>query len=380
MRTLARALALLLPVTLLAACDEDVTDPGYEPPPEEVFGVESRGWGYSKGTIKMNTNVLNGADVSTVRFGYPTAYGQEVTDIYLTNVGWLGADMATVRVVDGALQATKSGQTISAHAFEGSVWFMEVNGEFAYMILEDVRYAGEVGLSNYGSKLMTNLDPDRLVYKWTSPYSPTAGTKVDSKTGLGGAYDGVHTCAKDGDGDVWTIMSRGLLINEASGDVSTTSWNMNQYAYIGCLSGAAAKTMMWGYSHDNPNGGLPNVGLAEYEAALRATRADFCGDGKAHTQPGKAVTLLDSWGINQHHADATTDEAVFGPSGALCVETPRWSYYTAPIKCGDGRTIPLCRTFSHCVAAPLWKCYYDTAEDVFNEDSSALIWTRNAAF
>ena len=118
MRTLARALALLLPVTLLAACDEDVTDPGYEPPPEEVFGVESRGWGYSKGTIKMNTNVLNGADVSTVRFGYPTAYGQEVTDIFVPNVGWLGAEMATVRVVNGALQATKNGQTIAAGAPE----------------------------------------------------------------------------------------------------------------------------------------------------------------------------------------------------------------------------------------------------------------------
>ncbi|MEZ4452962.1 MAG: ADYC domain-containing protein, partial [Nannocystaceae bacterium] len=359
MRNLARALALLIPVTLFAGCDDDAagTDPGYEPPPEEIFGPHWRGgWGYGQGTIKMNTNLLNGAEVSTVRFGYPTAYGREIVDIYVPGYGWLGDAVTTVKVVDGALQAVKGGQTIVAHAFEGSYWFIDINGVTNYMILEDVRYASEVGLSNYGAKLMTNLDPDRLVYKWTSPNSPGAGTKVDPKTGWGGSYDGLHTCAKDGNGDVWTVLSRGLLVDNVSGALAEATWAMDQYAYIACLSGAVGKTMMWGYSHDNPNGGIPNVTLPQYESALRVTRADYCGDGTSFTRPGEAVTLLDHWGINVHANDAVSDEAVFGPDGALCVDTPRWDYHAAPIHCNDGRTLPRCKTLSHCVSYPLWKC------------------------
>ena len=138
--------------------------------------------------------------------------------------------------------------------------------------------------------------------------------------------------------------------------------------------------MLWGYSHDNPAGGMPNVSLSEYESALRATRADYCGDGNSYTRPGEAVTLADAWGINQHNGEAINDEAVFGSQGALCVDNPRWEYFQASIQCSNGTVIPRCKTFKYCVAAPVWKCYYDYAQDVFEDHSDALIWTRNASF
>lgn len=380
MRTFAPALALLFTALPLIGCDQDPSDPAFEPPPEDVFGPSYRtGWGYGQGTIKMNTNIVNGAAVDAVRFGYPTAYGQQVTNIYVADVGWLGADMTSVKVVNGAIQATRAGQTIQAHAFEGSTWILEKDGVYSVMVLEDVRYASEVGLAYSGAKLMTNLDPDRLVYKWTSPQAPAAGTKVDPKTGWGGAYDGSHTCAKDGNGDVWTVLSRALLVDGGAGSITEASWAPNQYAYIACLSGAVGKTMMWGYSHDNPAGGLPNVTLAEYEAAIRVTRADYCGDGRSFTRPGEAVTLRDHWGINVHAADAVSDEAVYGPEGAICVDTPRWDYYAGPIHCDDGRVLPACKTLKYCLGYPM-KCYFNYASDVFDDHADALIFTRNASF
>lgn len=381
MRNPVRVLALLTLIATAPACDDaDMFDGVEEPDPEEVFGPQWRGWGFGKGAIRMNTNVVNGAAVNTVRFGYPTSYGQEVTNVYVPTVGWLDSAISTLEVVDGEIIAEKNGLELGALHFDGSLWLLEVDGEFAYMVLDDVRRAGNVGLSNYGAKQMTNLDPDRFVYKWTSPYAPTAGTKVDAKTGWGGSYDGLHTCAQDGNGDVWTVFSRGLLVDENSGDVAEASWAPHQYAYIACLSGAVGKTMMWGYSHDNPEGGLPNVTLPEYESALRGTRADYCGDGKSYTKPGEAVTLLDHWGINEHSVEAVNDEAVFGPEGALCVDTPRFAAHQAPIQCTDGTIIPRCKTLKHCYGYPTWTCTWNYASDVFDDHPDALIWTRNAAF
>ena len=77
---------------------------------------------------------------------------------------------------------------------------------------------------------------------------------------------------------------------------------------------------------------------------------------------------------------AINDEAVFGSQGALCVDNPRWEYFQASIQCSNGTVIPRCKTFKYCVAAPVWKCYYDYAQDVFEDHSDALIWTRNASF
>jgi hypothetical protein len=378
--TTLRALSLLMLACSLVACDQEELYEDDEPSPEEVFGASWRGWGFGSSSTKLNTNVVNGSAVDTVRFGLPTSYGQTVTDVYVNGFGWLEDDIDTLEVVDGALRASKNGQQIVAHAFEGSIWFLEVNGEFAWMQLEDVRYASEVGLANYGAKSMTNLDPDRLVYKWYSPTAPPAGTAVDPKTGQGGLYDGYHTCPDDTKSSTWSVLSRGLLVNGANGDVADTYWAPNQYAYFACLSGAVGKTMLWGYSHDNPAGGMPNVSLSEYESALRATRADYCGDGKSYTRPGEAVTIVDKWGINEHSNEAINDEAVFGSQGALCVDNPRWEYFQGPIQCSDGTVIPSCKTLKFCVGSPFWKCYYDYAQDVFEDHSDALIWTRNASF
>lgn len=359
---------LLLPLVAMPSCgaDPEGDDPfAGEIPPEEVFGLEWRGWGYAKSTVKLNTNVLNGATVSTVRFGLPSGYGSEVSWIYSVVHGEF-LDLPTVEVIDGAIQGfTDGGAFVSAHSFEGSIWAIEAGGSTAFAVIEDVRYASEVGLAHEGSKLMTNLDPDRLVYKWTSPSAPAAGTKVDPKTGWGGSYDGTHTCPVDDKGNTWSVLYRGLLVNETNGDVASATWAPGEYAYIACLGGRIGKTALWGYAPDNPTPAIPDLSLAEFEGAHRMVGAEYCGDGRSYTRAGEAVTLLDKWSINEHATDAVSDEAVWSTSRALCVGAPRWEIHGGPILCTDGTTIPSCDTL-----APL---YYAWSSD-------ARWWTRNPSF
>ncbi len=375
MRNPARVLALLTLMTLGPACDEVEFDANGEPSADELFGPEWRGWGFTKSFRKFNTNELNGSPINTMRFGLQTSYGETVTDIFLPNgIGFL--DMSTVEVVDGELKAISNGQQLGALHFDDSWWIVDVQGQAVVLHLEDVRRAGNIGLSNYGSKSMTNLDPDRFVYKWASNAAPAMGT-YDPK--IGGAYDGVHTCAVDDQGGSWSILSRGLIVNESSGDLANAYWAPHQYAYFGCLTGAVGKTMLWGYSHDNPDGGLPNVSFEEYEAAIRITRADYCGDGSSQTLPGQGVTLLDQWGINEHEPSAIEDEAVFGLDGAICVDTPRLEGTQTPILCSDGTTIPKCTKFQGCFFQNgVFYCNWQSAEDVYNDDPDALVWTLNA--
>src|SRR5690606_35348531 len=102
----------------------------------------------AKATVRLNTNILNGARINTVRFGFPTGYGSEVSWIYsVVHNEFL--DMATVEVIDGAIRGfTDDGAFVNAHSFEGSIWAIEAGGSTQLAVIEDVRYASEVGLSN----------------------------------------------------------------------------------------------------------------------------------------------------------------------------------------------------------------------------------------
>lgn len=361
---------LLFPLVGAPACVEDEPgddDPYHgEIPPEDVFGLQWRGWGYGTSTVRLNTNIINGASINTVRFGMPTGYGQEIEWIF-SPIHNEFLNMSTVKVVNGAIRGyTESGVYANTFSFDGSIWAIKIGGNLYAAVIEDVRYASEVGLANAGSKLMTNLDPNRVVYKWSSPNAPAAGTKVDPKTGWGGMYNGTNTCPSDNDGNVWTVMYKGLLVNEANGDVASADWAPDEYAYIACLNGRIGKTALWGYAPDNPSPSIPDLTIDEFEAAHRMVGAEYCGDGRSFTRPGEAVTIVDKWDINEHSADGVSDEAVWSVNGgALCVGTPRWETYAAPILCNNGTYIPHCNT-----VAPLYYGWLDESK----------WWTRNAFF
>ncbi len=96
--------------------------------------------------------------------------------------------------------------------------------------------------------------------------------------------------------------------------------------FLACTSGAVGKCVLWGYDpwRSRPGGGS----LARhYEACLRMTRADYLGDGAAHTRDGTPIDLADSAGVRRWTSERDPRfvfEAGWGPRGAVCVERVRW--------------------------------------------------------
>lgn len=105
-----------------------------------------------------------------------------------------------------------------------------------------------------------------------------------------------------------------------------------------CRGAALAKAVEWGY---RPWATHAGVSLEDYHAAaVNMIRADYCGEGVAHTSNGNSIDVADDLGI-QVHETAWPIEAKWGPDGAVCLNTPRklfWPRNTIP--CAN--ELPLC--------------------------------------
>ena len=100
--------------------------------------------------------------------------------------------------------------------------------------------------------------------------------------------------------------------------------------FITCTSGAIGKCVRLGYRpwRTGPDG-RPLRDL--HQACVRAVRADYCGDGRAHTRDGTPVDLYDGGGIQRDEpAPGMRFEAAWGADGAVCVARPRRPELTPP--------------------------------------------------
>jgi hypothetical protein len=89
-----------------------------------------------------------------------------------------------------------------------------------------------------------------------------------------------------------------------------------------CRRASIAKCIEFGYK--------PWLGYGDHHlACVRMLRADYCGDGTAHTVNGTPINLYDSAGI-QDDTESWRVDAEWGPGGALCINHHR------------GSTVPSC--------------------------------------
>jgi hypothetical protein len=88
---------------------------------------------------------------------------------------------------------------------------------------------------------------------------------------------------------------------------------------VACTSGATGKCVMMGY--------LPwrSPRMRDlHQACTRMIRADYCGDGGAHTKDGISIYVSDRLGIQPGVPIPTTVfEAGWAPDGAVCVARTR---------------------------------------------------------
>jgi hypothetical protein len=98
-----------------------------------------------------------------------------------------------------------------------------------------------------------------------------------------------------------------------------------------CASGALAKCVRFGYK---PWKTLNGRSLRDYhQACVRMVRADYCGDGTAHTHEGTPINIYDRLGVQQ--PDVLPEmrfEAAWGVDGAEYINHVRWPQSLAYVK------------------------------------------------
>ena len=101
---------------------------------------------------------------------------------------------------------------------------------------------------------------------------------------------------------------------------------------FGCVNAAVAKCALWGYrpwvtdrpETYNSTTKYRNVGMT-HQACQRMVRADYCGNGMAHTRNGTPIDVYDAYGIqNPDNLGGNSLEADWRPDGAHCIRHTRW--------------------------------------------------------
>jgi hypothetical protein len=111
----------------------------------------------------------------------------------------------------------------------------------------------------------------------------------------------------------------------------------NRFTFACTQIGAIGKCIEAGYE---PWTSTEGVSLsAEHEACVRLLRADYCGDGKAHTINGVTVNVYDFAGV-QDDTEAWGVEAEWNADGARCITANHRQ--AEPVACFDQLYDPTC--------------------------------------
>jgi hypothetical protein len=203
-------------------------------------------------------------------------------------------------------------------------------------------------------------DPSKVDHLESKKGDPIIGTQLTGYDGLGNATqvtimhavvlphapgtlgydvrtaDGAQLCSGPDPDDSYAIPLRGTW------DAQGYHVESNNRFTFACRRGVLSKCYRWGYRPwDNRNG----VSLAPYfQTCSRMARADFCGDGIAHTVDGTWIDGYDRFTVDPAGGltgagvldyadkDSMLIEAAWGPDdavartgGALCLSKDRWS-------------------------------------------------------
>lgn len=252
------------------------------------------------------------------------------------------------------------GPRVDAHAFSGG----ELNG----MPLQNLRIeAGELvaernGVTLRGASLIGAKLQAKIVDRRTTPQTvtwrehrianvqaelshrdrfPTGQTylySIERFNASTGAW--TQACPTDPDGLNAAIPIAAVWDTRGNRVESTSEFT------FACTTGAIGKCYRWGYRPwiAHPDG--PQVMKDAHQACTRMARADYCGDGRSHTQNGTGIMIWDTisspgpiqtWA----HIEGMVFEAGWKPNGAACLLHPRWitTGENPQIQCAD-RVIP----------------------------------------
>lgn len=206
--------------------------------------------------------------------------------------------------------------------------------------------AGElVGLSASGDQLVGENLKNAMLDGWTAS-DAAVSVRIDDVVATAdpeiyeytiASWNGsawVNPCGKKGGLPVRALALAGRW-DESSGTATGGDHIDEPDVFtFACKTGATAKCVGLGYapwrSVTECNGAdCHTIAMRDmHQACTRMLRADYCGDGTAHTQNGTLVNVWDNFDIQAPDAELEvnwTDEAEWSPKGAACIQQVRWS-------------------------------------------------------
>jgi hypothetical protein len=300
----------------------------------------------------------NSPVVAGVYFWRLSSYGEpNGRGVKITKVVKAGVPMRLI-AVDDELRG------VDLHTGAVIVSGSQINGTTVYVSVEGKDYAIDIEYHDSYDEhfwVVPVLNQKVRVYKLT--YSDAAmhdrgepqQIPLCQRTDAGPANEPVlHAMVFTG--DTYDPFTRKVYVTDTEG------W-MN----IACEASAPWKMHLMAHTTAAANRfpGLPAVhtSLAQRQALLNAWTMNACGDGVAFTRQGVPISLTPqpNWlpMTSGYQPDAPTREAIWGPSGALCLDTHRLSINEEDAKTRKeaiesvcGRPLPSCDTVDTSTGGP----------------------------
>lgn len=291
----------VLTLTLVAGAG---CDPGDEFA-EQAGGPLARSGSGGYGGVWLNTSAIGSQPFSEMDLSGALHDGVQVTGIEVKgpNNSWITADKT--EVVDGTLRIKSGKASYTGAALVGARWHISLVDD------QGVADPREIWIAE-----VTTISAKEARY--------TFQTKDDEG-------NVAYLCDADALGLHTAVVIRDVTIDPFTADMAPRKGT----AYFACTSGAVGKAVTWGYRPWERS-------LAEFSAAVRMVRADYCFDGMSWTVNGTALQLKDRWNINTFVASAAPTEVVWTKTGIACLTQPRaLSYAPEKVTC-DGKPIPSC--------------------------------------
>lgn len=249
------------------------------------------------GGVWLNTSVLGVLPLSELDLGGTFHKGVRLDEVLIKDGdGWALLDK--VWSEDGQLRGIHGGTLVDGMGLVGSRWSLTLEGKdggAATLWIDEATAEGGQ-------------------WRYVFAYDNGKGT--------------AHPlCDEDTLGDHRAVAIADLTVDPESADMAERQGTL----YIACLSGAVGKAVDWEYAPWE-------LGVADFEAVVRAIRADYCGDGVSWTKPGTSIQIQDVWGIHDFSAPIGATEALWGRGGAICLSKTRAE---VKVEC-EGGEVPAC--------------------------------------
>lgn len=213
---------------------------------------------------------------------------------------------------DRLVAVNGSGQHMTA-SIEGSQLRFGVNNQTYLVTIEDVHH----NVTYIANHTIGVIETYRMIYTSLitgSSETPLCETQVAE---AGVAIDDAVVF----EGDRYDPVTRDVIHG-----ADTKGW-----FNIACLDGAPAKTYRLRATMATTPA-APKIDTDRFQAAFSMWSADYCGDGSAYTVPGEPLLVKDradsispssGWSWGPKTKQPSSYEAVWGPNGAVCLDTPR---------------------------------------------------------